>query len=60
MIGIVAYNANNFFRVVAYNAEKCSNFSSCVFFPVVAYKANHTSCCEPQRRKMIGIVNYTA
>jgi hypothetical protein len=31
----------SFFRVVGNNAEKCSNFSSCVFFRVVADNADY-------------------
>jgi hypothetical protein len=33
----------SFFRVVGNNAEKCSNFSSCVFFRVVADNADYFS-----------------
>jgi hypothetical protein len=33
----------SFFRVEGNNAEKCSNFSSCVFFRVVADNANYFS-----------------
>jgi hypothetical protein len=54
-------------NVVAYNAEKYSNFSSCVLFCVVAYNADSFStlwatarkndcCCCLHSGKIIGIV----
>ena len=61
----------SFFRVVGNNAEKCSNFSSCVFFRVVADNAdyfsalqttawkNYLRCCL-QRGKMISVVGNNA
>jgi hypothetical protein len=48
----------SFFRVVGNNAEKCSNFSSCVFFRVVADNADFFPRCRPQHGKIICVVAY--
>ncbi len=57
----------SFFRVVGNNTEKCSNFSLCVFFYIVADNAVYFSalytatrknylCCCLQYGKMVSIV----
>jgi hypothetical protein len=55
MIGAIAYNADHFFGIVAYNLEKCSNFSSCVFFCVVAYTAEKLSTLLTTTQKNVRI-----
>ncbi len=46
------------FRIVGNNAEKCSNFSWCVFFRVVADNADYFPRCRPQHGKIIWVVAY--
>ncbi len=48
----------SFFCVVGNNAEKCSNFSSCVFFRVVAHNTNNFSALRQQHRKIIYVGAY--
>jgi hypothetical protein len=48
----------SFFRIVGNNAEKCFNFSSCVFFGVVADNTDYFSPFGPQYRKIICAVAY--
>jgi hypothetical protein len=60
----------SFFRIVGNNAEKCSNFSSCVFFPLIANNAdyfsalwttaqkNYLRCCL-QHGKMVRVLGTT-
>jgi hypothetical protein len=68
MIGDVAYNANNFSPLLPTTwISKYSNFTSCVFFCIVAYNAdnfaalsttarkNDRRCCL-HSRKIIGVV----
>jgi hypothetical protein len=52
------YNAK-FFCIVGSNAEKWTNFSSCVFCQVVPYKGNNFLRCGLQREKIIDVVAYT-
>jgi hypothetical protein len=40
-----------FSRVVGNNVEKCSNFSSCVFFRIVTHNADHFSALWTSTRK---------
>ncbi len=42
-VPLVAYISHLFFCVLGNNVEKCSNFSSCVFFSVVTHNADNFS-----------------
>jgi hypothetical protein len=43
----------SFFRIVGNNTEKCSNFSSCMFFCVVPTTWKNGQRCWQQRGKML-------
>jgi hypothetical protein len=48
----------SFFRVVGNNMEKCSNFSSCVFFHVVAHNADYFPVLWTTAPNIICVVAY--